>query len=180
MASDGKDLGPKMDRQCGEGKSVKPPAKKGGGGGKFTMGRDGDEDMPLALDPNDPNYDSEAEETHYTKAQNTVFDQMARGEVAVASVYEDDQCMAINDSSPAAPTHYVIFPKNKDGLTRLKNARPDQAKLLGHMMVVAGNLVRQANSDCRIVINDGKTAGQSVGTLAIHVLGGKSFADGTM
>ena len=174
--SDVKDLGPHQDRQCGEGKSVNPPAKKGGGGGKFTMGKAGDDDVDMVLDKGDPMYDSDNEQEHYTKSENTIFDQMARGEVAVASVFEDDQCMAINDANPQAPTHIVLFPKVKDGLTRLKYAKADHAKLLGHMMVVAGNLSRQANSDCRIIINDGKSAGQTVNTFHIHILGGRAMS----
>jgi hypothetical protein len=43
------------------GSSVNQPLKKGGGGGKFTAGRPGDEAGDLdVIDPNDPNYDSES------------------------------------------------------------------------------------------------------------------------
>jgi len=41
--------------------SVKGEPKKDGAGGKFTMGKAGDEDGPQVLDKKDPNYDSESE-----------------------------------------------------------------------------------------------------------------------
>jgi len=41
--------------------SVKGDPKKDGAGGKFTVGKVGDEDAPQVLDKKDPNYDSESE-----------------------------------------------------------------------------------------------------------------------
>ena len=61
--------------------------------------------------------------------EETIFDKIAKKEIPVPVVYEDDKvyyliylfnltkCIAINDKFPAAPIHILLFPKNKDGLT---------------------------------------------------------------
>jgi len=61
-------MAPKSDerkeRHSGDPKSsVKAPPKKDGAGGKYTMGKVGEEEDNSALDKRDPNYDSENEET---------------------------------------------------------------------------------------------------------------------
>jgi len=61
-AKKAEDKDERKDRQSGDSKTgVKQQVKKDGGGGKFTMGKPGDEDCP-APDKGDPNYDSEGEE----------------------------------------------------------------------------------------------------------------------
>ena len=52
----------RKDRHSADPKSsVNAPPKKDGGGGKYTMGKLGDQDGPGILDKGDPNYDSESE-----------------------------------------------------------------------------------------------------------------------
>jgi len=52
----------KKDRHSNNPKSsVKGNPKKDGAGGKFTMGKAGDELAPNVVDKGDPNYDSENE-----------------------------------------------------------------------------------------------------------------------
>ena len=40
-----------------------------------------------------------------------------------AVVYENDDIYAFRDISPAAPSHIVVIPKNRDGLTGLQAVR---------------------------------------------------------
>lgn len=47
---------------------------------------------------------------------------------------------AHRDINPVAPTHVLIIPKRRDGLTQLRYATADQAGLLGHMLEVAAKI----------------------------------------
>ena len=33
------------------------------------------------------------------------------------------QCIAFNDIAPVAPTHFLVIPKNRDGLSQLSKVR---------------------------------------------------------
>lgn len=47
------------------------------------------------------------------------------------------------DVKPVAPTHVLIVPKRRDGLTQLRYATADQAGVLGHMLEVAARIATQ-------------------------------------
>mmetsp|Transcript_45026 Transcript_45026/g.67840 ORF Transcript_45026/g.67840 Transcript_45026/m.67840 type:complete len:138 (-) Transcript_45026:191-604(-) len=106
----------------------------------------------------------------------TVFDKILSGEWSSDKVYEDDEAFAFRDISPQAPTHILVIPKKRDGLTQLSNAREDQKALLGHLIYVAQEIgAKECPDGFRLVINDGKDGAQSVYHLHIHVLGGKQM-----
>mmetsp|Transcript_28365 Transcript_28365/g.91459 ORF Transcript_28365/g.91459 Transcript_28365/m.91459 type:complete len:109 (-) Transcript_28365:277-603(-) len=61
---------------------------------------------------------------------------------------------------------------------RLTQATEDNKALLGHLMFVVGKVGRETTEladGFRVVINDGKHAGQSVYHLHIHIIGGKQL-----
>lgn len=110
----------------------------------------------------------------------TIFDKIVSGDIAATIVKEDDRVLAFQDINPAAPAHVLIIPKDRNGLTQLSKATKEHAELLGHMMVVAGEIAKDeslgfGSNGARIVINDGTKAGQEVFHLHIHVLGGRDF-----
>ena len=49
-------------------------------------------------------------------------------------VYEDDLCVAFKDVNPVAPTHVLVVPKHREGLTQLRFATPDHEAILGHLL----------------------------------------------
>ena len=56
------------------------------------------------------------------------------------------------------------------------DVRPEDQTVLGHMLTVAAALAQEtgvASSGFRIVINNGKDAGQSVFHLHMHLIGGQ-------
>jgi len=72
------------------------------------------------------------------------------------------QVLVFKDIAPAAPTHLLLIPKRREGLTQLREATPDHAGVLGHLMVTAAKVAKeQALGDYRLVINDGTGAGQA-------------------
>lgn len=68
----------------------------------------------------------------------TVFESMLAGTVPCKPVYEDDLCGVVVDANPQAPLHLLIFPKQREGLERLRTIT-DAAhqRLLGHMLTVS-------------------------------------------
>ena len=108
----------------------------------------------------------------------TFFDKLVKKEIPATIIYEDDICMAFNDINPQGKVHFLVIPKNKDGLNRLSNAREDQKGLLGHLLFTAQKVAHEQGlvpGGFRTVINDGPDGAQSVYHLHIHVIGGRQM-----
>jgi len=114
-----------------------------------------------------------------SSAEVTLFDKIVKKEIPASIIYEDEKCLAFRDIAPVAPTHFLVIPKNRDGLTGISKAEPRHEALLGHLMVTAAKVAKQEKLDengYRIVINEGKEGCQSVFHLHIHVIGGKQLS----
>lgn len=104
----------------------------------------------------------------------TIFGKILRGEIPSNRVWEDDHCIAFRDISPAAPTHVLIIPRKL--IPTLADANEGDKELLGHMLLVAGEIARQegvVDDGFRVVINANVDGGQTVYHLHMHVLGGR-------
>lgn len=103
-------------------------------------------------------------------AEGSVFSRIIAGEVPAQRIYEDDLCIVIEDRAPQAPTHLLIIPRKP--LVSLAEAEPDDAPLLGHLMWVASSVARQLGLEkgFRLIVNNGREAGQTVFHLHIHLL----------
>lgn len=102
--------------------------------------------------------------------ETSVFSRMISGEIPVERIYEDDQCIVIEDRSPQAPTHLLIIPRKS--LVNLSDAEVDDKPLLGHLLWVAAEMGRRLGLEdgFRLVVNNGRDAGQTVFHLHIHLL----------
>ncbi|KAH8064485.1 HIT domain containing protein [Aureococcus anophagefferens] len=112
-------------------------------------------------------------------ADATIFDKILAGDIPSDKVYEDDLCYAFRDINPVAPTHVLLIPKVRSGLTQLRHAAPDQAALLGHLMSKVGAVAEAAglgDAGYRLVVNDGADACQTVFHLHLHIIGGRELA----
>ena len=86
--------------------------------------------------------------------------------------------MAFRDVAPVAATHFLVIPKNRDGLTGIGKAEERHAALLGHLMATCAKVAKQEKLDqdgYRIVVNEGKHGCQSVYHLHLHVIGGQQL-----
>ncbi|SDY03009.1 histidine triad (HIT) family protein [Allochromatium warmingii] len=104
----------------------------------------------------------------------TIFGQIASGEIAVDLVYQDEDVVAFRDISPQAPTHLLVIPRKP--IPTLDAAGPEDAELLGKLLLVAAQVAREAGiaeRGYRTVINCNAEAGQTVFHLHLHVLGGR-------
>ena len=88
----------------------------------------------------------------------TIFDKIVAKQIPANIIYEDEQALAFRDINPVAPTHFLVIPKNRNGLTELSKAKPEHAQLIGHLFVVAAKVAAQEGltEGYRTVINTGK------------------------
>ena len=49
------------------------------------------------------------------------------------------------DINPQAPVHFLVIPKNRDGLTQLSKSTDRHEPLLGHLIHVASKVARQGD-----------------------------------
>ncbi len=106
----------------------------------------------------------------------TIFEKIIAREIPADIVFEDDQCLAFRDIHPQAPVHVLLVPKRV--IPRLGVCTWDDATLLGHLLVKAGELATMlglAESGFRIVINHGANGGETVPHLHLHILGGRAL-----
>jgi histidine triad (HIT) family protein len=108
-----------------------------------------------------------------TTASNCLFCKIVAGEIPAKRLYEDDTLLAFADVNPQAPVHLLVIPKQH--LTSLAEATAEQQALLGHLLLQAAHIARDAGlaSGYRLVVNTGADGGQTVGHLHLHILGGR-------
>ena len=110
----------------------------------------------------------------------TIFGKIISGEIPSEFLYEDDHCIAINDVNPQAPVHVLVIPKRE--IPRLVDADQNDQALLGHLLLAAGKVAEQLGvADAfRLIVNNGADAGQTVFHLHLHIIAGRTFAEGHM
>ena len=112
------------------------------------------------------------------KTDTTIFDKIISREIPATIIYEDDKCLAFKDINPVAQFHILLIPKIRGNMDRLSNAEPEDAAILGHLMVVVGKIAKEngiAEDGFRIVINDGGNALQTVFHFHLHIIGGQKL-----
>lgn len=105
----------------------------------------------------------------------TIFQKIADKEIPARFVHEDALCVAFHDVAPQAPTHILIVPRQL--IVRVGEAQATDQALLGHLLMVAGQVARQLElaKGFRLVINHGPDGGESVPHLHVHLLGGRAL-----
>jgi histidine triad (HIT) family protein len=105
----------------------------------------------------------------------TLFEKIVAREIPAKLEHEDDRCIVIRDIQPQAPVHLLIVPKKP--IPRLERADAGDEPVLGHLLLVAGEMARKLGlgTGFRIVINNGPDACESVPHLHVHLLGGRQM-----
>jgi histidine triad (HIT) family protein len=104
----------------------------------------------------------------------TIFEKIAAREIPANIVHEDADFIAFHDVQPQAPVHVLIVPKRC--IPRVSLAAPEEADLLGRMLLAGREIAAKLGvleSGYRLVINNGRDAGESVPHLHIHLLAGR-------
>jgi len=106
----------------------------------------------------------------------TLFEKIAARQIPADIVFEADDFLAFRDINPQAPVHVLIIPKRC--IPRLAETTAEDAALLGRMLAAAPEIARLcgvAESGFRVVVNNGRDAGESVPHLHLHLLGGRAL-----
>ncbi|MBQ9414329.1 MAG: histidine triad nucleotide-binding protein [Clostridia bacterium] len=105
-----------------------------------------------------------------------LFCKIVAGEIPNKTVYEDDQVLAFYDIAPKAPVHVLVIPKCH--LSGVRDITPDTATVVGHIFEVIPQITEKLGlTDYRVVSNNGVEAGQTVGHLHFHILGGRILGE---
>lgn len=109
----------------------------------------------------------------------TLFEKIIAREIPADIVYEDDLCIAFHDIKPAAPIHVLIIPRKP--IPRLGEAGEPDQEVLGRLLLAASAIaeklgVRSTDKGFRLVLNNGKDAGEEVPHLHIHLLAGRPMS----
>lgn len=106
----------------------------------------------------------------------TIFSRIIKREIPADIVYEDDDILAFRDINPQAPTHVLVIPKVE--IATVNDIQPDQAELIGRMVLAAQHIARQesiAEDGYRLVVNCNRHGCQEVFHLHLHLIGGKQL-----
>lgn len=104
----------------------------------------------------------------------TIFERIIAREIPADIVFEDEYCLAFRDINPQAPVHVLLVPKRV--IPRIGEATPADHALLGHLLLMAGEVASQlglAETGYRVVINHGPDGGETVPHMHLHILGGR-------
>ena len=103
-----------------------------------------------------------------------VICRIVAGDIPSKRVYEDDDAIAFHDINPAAPFHVLVVPRVH--VAKLSDLA--DVALGGSLLGVVRRVAAAAGfaDNFRLVVNNGDQAGQSVGHLHLHVLGGRRFS----
>jgi histidine triad (HIT) family protein len=103
-----------------------------------------------------------------------VFCRIAQGQAPARIVYQDEAVTAFHDLHPQAPVHILLIPNHH--VAGVGEVESEDEPVLGQLFTVARHVAEQlAVTDYRLVINNGRQAGQSVFHLHVHLLGGRTM-----
>lgn len=106
----------------------------------------------------------------------TIFTKIINREIPAEIVFEDDLCLAFKDVNPQAPVHILVIPKKP--IPKLVECDSEDQALLGHLLLKVKDIANDLGcaDACRIVVNNGAGAGQTVFHLHIHLMAGRPFS----
>lgn len=109
-------------------------------------------------------------------APDCLFCKIVHGDIPSDKVYEDGEFLAFRDINPQAPVHVLVVPKRH--IARVTDAVPDDAALLGRLLLAANEVSRRegiAEPGMRYVISTNAQGGQLVFHIHLHILGGREL-----
>ncbi len=109
--------------------------------------------------------------------KNNLFAKIIRGEIKSNKVYEDEQVLAFDDISKAAPTHILIVPKGEyinfnDFVTK---AKPSEITNFWQQISEIAAKLGLDKQGFRLITNNGTDAHQTIEHFHVHLLGGKKL-----
>ena len=106
----------------------------------------------------------------------TLFERIIAGEIPADIIHQDDHVVVFRDINPQAPTHLLVVPRRP--LSRLEDAEVEDIELLGRLLWAARQVAAAeglVEGGYRLVLNNGRAAGQEVPHVHVHLLAGRGF-----
>lgn len=107
-------------------------------------------------------------------ADECLFCKIRDGKIPAKIVYRDELCLAFEDINPQAPTHVLFIPLQH--IPTINDVHAEDREKVGHLFTAAAKLAKErghADAGYRVVMNNGRDAGQSVFHIHLHLLGGR-------
>ena len=105
-----------------------------------------------------------------------IFCKIAAGEIPSVKVYESENVLAFKDINPVAPEHILIIPKKH--ISNIEDITGDDSMDIAELFLAAKEISRErtlVEKGYRLIVNNGKAAGQEVLHLHMHIIGGKDY-----
>jgi histidine triad (HIT) family protein len=101
-----------------------------------------------------------------------IFCKIISGDLPSEKVSEGSGYVAFRDINPIAPVHVLVVPKKHIPSLTATNKR--DRKILGELQLAAAGVARKMGIEkaFRLLMANGKEAGQSVNHLHYHIIGG--------
>lgn len=103
-----------------------------------------------------------------------IFCKIVNKEAPADIIYEDDKIIAFKDVNPYAPIHLLIVPRKH--IPSVNHVEIDDKALIGDLILAAQKIAKEKNlKGYKLLINVGRSAGQIIDHLHIHLLSGKTI-----
>jgi histidine triad (HIT) family protein len=105
-----------------------------------------------------------------------IFCKIIEKKIPSQTVYEDNLVTAFEDTNPQAPVHTLVVPKKH--IPEIHSMTEADKDLIGHLFLTAKKIAEEKGLDAkgyRMVINNGRGAGQTVFHVHLHLLSGRRF-----
>jgi histidine triad (HIT) family protein len=106
-----------------------------------------------------------------------LFCKIVAGEIPARIAKRTADAVAFHDIDAKAPVHVLVIPTRH--VAAVRDAKgPDGEAMLGRLLAFSAEVAAELGLDARgyrVVTNTGADAGQSVGHLHLHVMGGRKF-----
>ncbi len=107
--------------------------------------------------------------------EDCLFCKIIAGKLPTTKVYENDDVFVIKDIYPKANTHLLLLPRVH--IDNVLTATEEQKPILAQLLYTAKILREQlqiADEGVKLIIRNGKNAGQEVNHLHVHFMSDKS------
>ncbi|MEM7432592.1 MAG: histidine triad nucleotide-binding protein [Pseudomonadota bacterium] len=107
----------------------------------------------------------------------TLFTQIANGDVPADIVFETEDVIAFRDINPQAPTHILIVPRKP--IPTINDIEPEDELVVGRLFSAAKAIAANeglSDDGYRVVMNCNQAAGQTVFHIHLHLLGGRNLS----
>jgi histidine triad (HIT) family protein len=108
---------------------------------------------------------------------NCLFCKIVDNKIPAKIVHNDEMAIAFEDINPQAPIHILIVPRKH--IPDIQSMQKGNQELIGHLFFIARNIAETRGLDkngYRLVINNGRDAGQAVFHIHLHLMSGRAFA----